>query len=506
MKVRSPGLDNIWIRFAIPVVIASSVMLVFSIVMLSHTFQRDANDDVTQRARLLMMAVEASTQFDVMSGNREQLQRTIEHAMREEPIVARIQIFDERHQIMASASAENAEQAVAQFSTPIRTELSTVDLFNSDTEPHIGDAPPSHASAAAGRVIGFVEVRVRSKPIIAARMRGSLYGIVLTLLAGFVSVAVGLAVGVRFRQQLRTLIHALRQIGSGDLSVELPGKSPGEIGAMERTINQMARELDHTRGELEARVRERTDELQKAIERLAASDQQRQRLIAGQTAMLEEERRRISVEMHDHINSNLALIQLLSNDLQEQSQRLVDAHVAPVEGARMLEAATRIGDMTQKLYSTARGIVRTLRPESLDVLGLPRTVEELIHQFNAAGGHCLVQFTESPNIPPLRGPVAVTAYRVIQEALSNIVKHANAVQADVSLLMNSEVRELQLVVTDNGCGFDTRNIGAAGIGLASMRERVEGAGGQMLIRSGRTGTTIEVTLPLSDAEPTTNPR
>src|SRR5580658_7183488 len=142
MKVRSPGLDNIWIRFAIPVVIASSVMLVFSIVMLSHTFQRDANDDVTQRARLLMMAVEASTQFDVMSGNREQLQRTIEHAMREEPIVARIQIFDERHQIMASASAENAEQAVAQFSTPIRTELSTVDLFNSDTEPHIGDAPP----------------------------------------------------------------------------------------------------------------------------------------------------------------------------------------------------------------------------------------------------------------------------------------------------------------------------------------------------------------------------
>ena len=71
----------------------------------------------------------------------------IEHAMREEPIVARIQIFDERHQIMASASAENAEQAVAQFSTPIRTELSTVDLFNSDTEPHIGDAQPPRTSA-----------------------------------------------------------------------------------------------------------------------------------------------------------------------------------------------------------------------------------------------------------------------------------------------------------------------------------------------------------------------
>src|ERR1039458_6567825 len=136
MKVRSPGFDNIWIRFAIPVVIASSVMLVFTIVMLSHTFQRDANEDVTQRGRLLMMAVEASTQFDVMSGNREQLQRTIEQAMREEPLVAGIQIYDKPRHVMASASAENSERAVAQFSTPIRTQLSTADLFNSDTEPH----------------------------------------------------------------------------------------------------------------------------------------------------------------------------------------------------------------------------------------------------------------------------------------------------------------------------------------------------------------------------------
>jgi two-component system sensor histidine kinase UhpB len=472
--------------------------------MLSHTFQRDANEDVTQRGRLLMMAVEASTQFGVISGNRDLVQRTIDQALRQEPIVAGIRILDEHRQVIAAASAENSDRAVVEFSTPIRTEVSTADLFDSEAEPHIGDVQAPGASFATGPVIGYVEVRVRSMPIIAARMRGSLYGIVFTLLAGLVSVAVGLAVGVRFRQQLRTLIHALRQIGSGNLSVELPAKSPGEIGAMERTINQMARELGSARGELEARVRERTDELQKAIERLGASDQQRQRLIAGQTAMLEEERRRISVEMHDHINSNLALIQLLSNDLQEQSQRLVDAHVAPVEGARMLEAATRISDTTQKLYSTARGIVRALRPESLDVLGLPRTVEELIHQFNAAGGQCDVQFTESPNIPPLRGPVAVTAYRVIQEALSNIVKHADATQADVSLLMNQPANELHLVVTDNGRGFDTRHVGEAGIGLASMRERIEGAGGHMLIRSGDSGTTIEATLPLSDAEPTTN--
>src|ERR1039458_1126049 len=115
--------------------------------------------------------------------------------MREEPLVAGIQIYDEHRQVMASASAENSERAVAQFGTPIRTELSTADLFNSDTEPHIGAAPPSHASPAAGRVIGYVEVRVRSRPIIAARMRGSLYGIALALLAGLVSVAVGLAVG-----------------------------------------------------------------------------------------------------------------------------------------------------------------------------------------------------------------------------------------------------------------------------------------------------------------------
>src|SRR5579862_9353243 len=137
MSARSPGLDSIWIRFAIPVVIASLVMLVFTIGMLSHTFQHDANEDVTQRGRLLMMAVEASTQFDVMSGNREAIQRTIAHALREEPLVAGITIYDERHQVMACASAQAAEGAVATFSIPIRTDLSTADLFSSNTEPHI---------------------------------------------------------------------------------------------------------------------------------------------------------------------------------------------------------------------------------------------------------------------------------------------------------------------------------------------------------------------------------
>ncbi len=506
MNARAPGLDSIWIRFAIPVVIASAVMLVFTIVMLSHTFQQDAHEDVTQRGRLLMMAVEASTQFDVMSGNREATQRTIEQAMREEPLVAGITIYDERHQVMAAASGQASVGTVASFSIPIRTDLSTADLFYSNTEPHIGDAPSLQALPPSSRVIGYVDVRVHSTPIIAARMRGSLYGIVLTLLAGLVSVAVGLAVGVRFRQQLRTLIDALRQIGSGDLSVALPTKSPGEIGEMERTINQMAGELRSARGELEVRVWEQTEDLHDAVARLAASDQQRQRLIAGQTAMLEEERRRIAVEMHDHINSNLALIQLLSSDLTEQSQRLVDAKVAPVEGARMLDAAARIGDTTQKLYSTARGIVRSLRPESLDVLGLPRSVEELVQQFNGVGDHCHVRFTQSPNIPPLKGPVAVTAYRVIQEALSNIVKHADATTADVSLLMSSASKELHLIIGDNGRGFDTSRADTAGIGLASMRERVEGAGGHMIIRSGMAGTTIEATLPLTDAEPATRGR
>jgi hypothetical protein len=117
--------------------------------------------------------------------------------------------------------------------------------------------------------------------------------------------------------------------------------------------------------------------------------------------------------------------QLLCNDLQQQSQRLVDAHVPPVEEARMLEAVTWINETTQKLYSTARGIVTCAtagEPGCPGAASHRRGADSSIQRRRRPLPRAVYRKSEHS---PVEGPLAVTAYRVIQEALSNIVKHAS---------------------------------------------------------------------------------
>jgi two-component system sensor histidine kinase UhpB len=93
----------------------------------------------------------------------------------------------------------------------------------------------------------------------------------------------------------------------------------------------------------------------------------------------------------------------------------------------------------------------------------------------------------------MESSIAISAYRIVQEALSNIVKHARATQATVSLSM--EAGELRMQIADNGVGFDPAQA-SAGIGLIGMRERVYAAGGRITIDAGlAAGTRISIAVP-----------
>jgi signal transduction histidine kinase len=101
----------------------------------------------------------------------------------------------------------------------------------------------------------------------------------------------------------------------------------------------------------------------------------------------------------------------------------------------------------------------------------------------------------------MRGQVAIVAYRLVQEALSNVVKHASASRVEVSLTAPAGSDEVLIAVRDDGVGFDPAMVPGGSLGLAGMRERVSGAGGRMRIRSrlGR-GTRVTFRLPLVDGE------
>jgi two-component system sensor histidine kinase UhpB len=139
-------------------------------------------------------------------------------------------------------------------------------------------------------------------------------------------------------------------------------------------------------------------------------------------------------------------------------------------------------------------MLERLRPESLDKLGLKAALEDLVEtwQQRYMGTICKVQIAEGLNDLPEH--VAIAAYRIVQECLTNVARHADATTVTVTVWQHDA--RLTLVVEDDGSGFEMGK--ADGLGLVGMRERAEGLGGDFELKSAPDkGTCIMVRIPLA---------
>lgn len=209
------------------------------------------------------------------------------------------------------------------------------------------------------------------------------------------------------------------------------------------------------------------------------------RLIRAQ----EEERNRIARELHDSLNQKLAL---LCVDLEEFSQTHRDNEVSEWLNdwsLKLQDATADLDDLSHQLH-----------PSKLDHLGFIPAIESLCREMSGRRG-LRVRFVlqGSPdNFAQLDKEVALCAYRVVQEALGNVIKHSGASTARVSVLRRYD--HLVLIVTDAGNGFSVESARLKGrLGLTGMEERVRLANGELTIRSALCrGTQIEARIPLQD--------
>ncbi|SEG22191.1 cache domain-containing protein [Marinobacterium lutimaris] len=199
-----------------------------------------------------------------------------------------------------------------------------------------------------------------------------------------------------------------------------------------------------------------------------------------------DERRRFSRELHDGINQLMVTvlyrIELAQRKLgQGEMKGLEDLNV----GREVLNQAIQ----------EVRRISHDLRPSILDDLGLERGLAALLEHFSERTN---IRISKEVALPETRLPedIEITLYRLIQEALTNVEKHADA--SDIALKLDHQGGKVRLDLKDNGCGFDPQaNRHMLGIGLRNMRERVELLGGEYRLDAGEgEGTRIRVALPL----------
>lgn len=227
-------------------------------------------------------------------------------------------------------------------------------------------------------------------------------------------------------------------------------------------------------------------------EMLRRSNEELRELSARIEAIQEEERTSIARELHDELGQALTALRL---DIAWLEKRV---RAKPMERARLVNRLRRMGTTVDSTIAEVRRISAELRPGMLDELGLAATVDWQVQEFTERTGVVCV-LEGSIDESPVTGETATAVFRILQECLTNIARHAGASRVEVTL--GRVGRDLVLRVLDDGRGieaYEARRPNA--LGLLGMRERCRSLSGELTIegRSGH-GTCVTVRIPLKEA-------
>ena len=281
-------------------------------------------------------------------------------------------------------------------------------------------------------------------------------------------------------RRVQAMAEASRRLASGDLGVRI-----GPIGARDE-LSHLAGVFDEMAAALQARI-EREEQVMVSLEQ---SREQLRKLAAYQQEVREQERIRIAREIHDQFGQSLTILKM---DLSWLKKHCGDA-LSRVEGK--MDA---MGSIIDEALKTLHAVTSELRPVILDDFGLAAAIEWQIEEFgNRTGITCRMENTgPEPDLPKDQ---ATALFRIFQEILTNIMRHAQADRVEVRLEERDE--SLVLEVRDNGRGISDSEINdSKSFGLLGMRERLYPWNGRVVFegRQGR-GTAVTVYLPVGVAQ------
>lgn len=242
-------------------------------------------------------------------------------------------------------------------------------------------------------------------------------------------------------------------------------------------------ELRKARNELESRIVARTRELEKANAVLVSSREKLRQLSAHLETAREEERKHIAMEIHDELGQLLTALKI---DVSLLAMRLAGNSHAEAK-------LNEIRHLVERTINMVRQVANHLRPAALNY-GIVAALEWLTEDLSRRSS-TTCRFHLQGREPALDDQQATTVFRIAQESLTNVARHANA--SVVELTLTSDDTALTLTVHDNGTGFDPLQAALShSYGLVGMRERAKGLGAKLHIQSSpNAGSTISLTIP-----------
>ena len=322
---------------------------------------------------------------------------------------------------------------------------------------------------------GYVRVGMSahsSQKLLSATIRRFL---LITLLICLLASAVATLLAHLIVKPIRKLVVAAHQIRQGNYSVRAEVRDDAEVGQLARAFNEMA-----------ASLKAEAIEHDRLLEELRTKEAARTILLNKLFRVQEDERKRISRELHDEsgqsLASMLAYLKLLSSKLDTEPQK---------------ELLLQARNVVTEIMGNLRSMAVELRPPVLDDLGILTAMRKYIDNFSRQQG-CAVVCSFPEVEPRLDGTVSLALYRILQESLVNVAKHARA--RSVHVLVTALDRQVLLSVSDDGQGTTEAALAQAfgnnRLGIFGMRERAELLGGSFSMDSNpQRGTTVKAVLP-----------
>ncbi len=277
---------------------------------------------------------------------------------------------------------------------------------------------------------------------------------------------------------MERVVRALRRFGRGERAARALVRSQDELGLLGAGFNEMA-----------GTIQEQAVRAEQLYAELEARDAVRRQLLGRLTTAHEEERRCVARELHDELGQLLTGLSLYLKLARE---------ACPDDMTTAAEHLSRANALIAETIEQSHRMIADLRPPVLDDYGLiPALREELEHRLAPVGIATTLEACEDPvALPP---EIATAAFRIAQEAITNVIRHANA--HEVSVAVEQTAGDLTLTIDDDGVGLpDDRPAGAPGgpdaLGILGMQERADALGGRLEVsRRSPSGTRVKLWLP-----------
>jgi signal transduction histidine kinase len=506
--IRRPSWGNLGLRTKLAVLIEGLLLLLALATGLLATGRMEATleSELTRRGLAIAGDLAMFSVKPLLAGDLATLRRFVNHTMSQEHVRS-VAVLDTDGAVVMHSDLTRVGGRPDDAWTRRALASETAgheDSLTGAEDPQYGLHVPVTASGArlGTVVVGYSRAAVRAEIGRARRQIASVW-----VLAAILSGGLAWLLASYVTRPITAIASAMQGAGGGEVRAVLAEGRRDEVGVLATSFNEMASDLARHRQHLSELVEARTAQLQAvnarleeeiaARERVAAELRRSREDLRGLTSHLqsvrEKERREIAREIHDELGQALTALKL---DLHWAGRQLAAGAVETAE--ERIAAASKAIDAT---VHSVRRISSELRPKLLDDLGLSAALEWQAREFEQRA-RVACRIRSEPDDIVLDADRSTALFRIFQETLTNVARHARASRVDV-VVTNFEGK-VEMTVTDDGTGIRPEQVSdRRSLGILGMRERARSLGGRLEVsgRKGR-GTSVRVTIPCAaGAEP-----